>query len=130
MSNKGEIYMFCKTCGKEVNDNAVICPHCGCALKNESVYVQAKNDVKKINVMCLVGFILSIVSIFISFYCIMAIAGLVLSIVGVVQTNKTGERLKGLGIAGIIIATLSLIITLIVILIGLTILSELYQFIM
>ena len=22
--------MYCKTCGKEVNDNAVVCPHCGC----------------------------------------------------------------------------------------------------
>ena len=22
--------MFCKTCGKEINDNAVICPNCGC----------------------------------------------------------------------------------------------------
>ncbi len=24
--------MFCKNCGKEVNDNAVICVHCGCAV--------------------------------------------------------------------------------------------------
>ncbi len=22
--------MYCKTCGKEINDNAVICPNCGC----------------------------------------------------------------------------------------------------
>ena len=25
--------MFCSTCGTEVNDNAVICPNCGCQLK-------------------------------------------------------------------------------------------------
>lgn len=24
--------MFCKNCGKEVNDNAVMCIHCGCAV--------------------------------------------------------------------------------------------------
>lgn len=23
--------MFCKKCGKEITDEAVICPHCGCA---------------------------------------------------------------------------------------------------
>ena len=26
--------MYCRTCGKEINDNAVICPHCGCATGN------------------------------------------------------------------------------------------------
>lgn len=125
MSNKGEMEMFCKTCGKEVNDNAVICPNCGCSLKNESVYAEVKNDVKKINVMCLVGFILSMASLLIALYGIVAIAGLVLSIVGVVQTNRTGERLKGLGIAGIIVAIVSLVYTLIVISIGLSLLSVL-----
>ena len=115
--------MFCKTCGKEVNDNAVICPHCGCALKNESVYAEVKNDVKKINVMCLVGFILSMASLLISLYGVVAIAGLVLSIVGVGQTNRTGERLKGLGIAGIIVSIVSLVYTFIVILIGISLLS-------
>lgn len=24
--------MFCKHCGKEINDNAVVCVHCGCAV--------------------------------------------------------------------------------------------------
>jgi len=27
--------MFCGKCGKEVNDEAVVCIHCGCALKEE-----------------------------------------------------------------------------------------------
>ena len=39
--------MFCQHCGKEVNDNAVVCVHCGCSLlsssnplaKNRAVYV-------------------------------------------------------------------------------------------
>ncbi len=27
--------MFCKKCGKEVNDDAVVCIHCGCSLKED-----------------------------------------------------------------------------------------------
>ncbi len=26
--------MFCVKCGKEIHDDAVICPHCGCATPN------------------------------------------------------------------------------------------------
>ena len=25
--------MFCQNCGKEIDDNAVICVHCGCEVK-------------------------------------------------------------------------------------------------
>lgn len=28
--------MFCKECGKEINDEAVVCVGCGCAVKNLS----------------------------------------------------------------------------------------------
>lgn len=27
--------MYCKTCGNEINDNAVICVHCGCAVNDK-----------------------------------------------------------------------------------------------
>ncbi len=29
--------MFCYNCGKEVNDKAVVCVHCGCAIKQDKV---------------------------------------------------------------------------------------------
>ena len=29
--------MFCKTCGNELNDKAVICPKCGCAVNNSKI---------------------------------------------------------------------------------------------
>ena len=32
--------MFCKKCGKDVNDEAVICVHCGCSLEEKSLSVQ------------------------------------------------------------------------------------------
>lgn len=53
------------------------------------------------NVMCIVGFILSFV---------IAPAGLILSIVALVQINKTGEKSKGLSIAGIIIGAINTIL--------------------
>lgn len=28
---------FCKNCGKEIDDNAVVCPHCGVIQKEELV---------------------------------------------------------------------------------------------
>lgn len=28
--------MYCKNCGKEVDDNAIACPHCGCAVSRAS----------------------------------------------------------------------------------------------
>jgi uncharacterized membrane protein YvbJ len=29
--------MFCKSCGKEINDNAVVCIHCGCATDGKTI---------------------------------------------------------------------------------------------
>ncbi len=29
--------MFCSKCGKEINDEAVVCVHCGCAVENRKV---------------------------------------------------------------------------------------------
>lgn len=26
--------MFCYKCGKQIDDEAIVCPHCGCATKN------------------------------------------------------------------------------------------------
>ena len=46
--------MFCKNCGKEINDNAVVCPHCGVQVGK----VETSSDGKKNN-MALIGFILS-----------------------------------------------------------------------
>ena len=28
--------MFCSKCGKEINDEAVVCVHCGCAVENKA----------------------------------------------------------------------------------------------
>ena len=105
--------MFCKTCGSEINDQAVICPKCGCstAPATEPKPTTMPEQKSKINVLCLVGFVLSLVSLLIALVGTVAIAGLVLSIIGIHQASTNGERLKGLGIAGIIISAGSLVYT-------------------
>ena len=36
--------MFCKVCGNELNDAAVICPKCGCAVEGVSLYKKKKKE--------------------------------------------------------------------------------------
>lgn len=35
--------MFCKKCGQEINDEAVVCVHCGCAIEGKSADGNAKS---------------------------------------------------------------------------------------
>ncbi|MCQ2387512.1 MAG: zinc-ribbon domain-containing protein [Clostridia bacterium] len=91
--------MYCSHCGKEIDDDAVICPKCGCKV--------GKN--KESNVMGLLGFIFSLVALFsagipfISF----GIAGLVLSIIGMVNAKKKSLK-KGLAITGLVLSIISI----------------------
>lgn len=36
--------MFCSKCGKEINDEAVVCVHCGCATQNYRDDKQSKDQ--------------------------------------------------------------------------------------
>ena len=100
--------MYCKTCGKEINDNAVICPHCGCSTKHEPDGIKS-DSADKNNLMSLLGFILSLVSFVLYFLVVVSIIGLIFSIIGLIQCNQRGERLKGLAITGIILSSVSVI---------------------
>lgn len=35
--------MYCNHCGKEVNDDAVVCPNCGCALAGKPTEIDKPN---------------------------------------------------------------------------------------
>ncbi|MBQ8427220.1 MAG: zinc ribbon domain-containing protein [Clostridia bacterium] len=38
--------MYCRNCGKEVDDNAIACPHCGCAVtRQRSGYGEPKTGI-------------------------------------------------------------------------------------
>jgi len=57
----------------------------------------------------LIGFILSLVSVPISLFGIVPIISLIFSIKGLSEVNRTGEKGKGLAIAGIMISTVCII---------------------
>lgn len=98
--------MFCKNCGKEIDDNAAVCIHCGHATANAAV--AETKEKRPISVISLCAFILSLIGLFLpTLYGLIAEAVvLVLSIVGVVFASKKKLRLKGLGIASIVISAI------------------------
>lgn len=117
--------MFCKNCGKEINDKAIICVNCGVAVTPLTPTVtpdQPANGTNKFNVCALLGFIFSLVGIvvdtsliFTDFTLLYAftIAGLILSIIGTVKSKKL-QNGKGFGIAGIVISSVSLALLIII----------------
>ena len=92
--------MFCKNCGTEIIDNAVICPHCGVQVANIGAAANISNACKDTsNPIAIVGFVLSF------FICL---AGLICSIVGYRKAKNEGLDNQGLALAGIIISSIEL----------------------
>ena len=96
--------MYCKKCGKVIDDNAVVCPYCGCAT--------GKVAEKKINSFGIAGFVVSLVSIWVSYYCIVPFIGLILSAIGL--RNREECKVNGLAIAGLVISIITLVYGMIV----------------
>lgn len=91
--------MFCTNCGKEIDDNAVVCPYCGVATKNMAAASAPAVGSQK-NTLALVGFILSFFS---------SLIGLILSIIGF-QRSKLPEYNgdgRSFAIAGIVLSCIS-----------------------
>lgn len=63
----------------------------------------------KINSLALAGFITSIISLFLNFWGIVGIVGVVLSSVGLAQINSKKECGSGLAISGIMIGVFSIL---------------------
>lgn len=96
--------MFCNNCGKEIDNNAAICPYCG-VVANKNALNSATN-INQSNTMATVGFVFSF---------FIAIVGLICSIIGLKRAPELGGNGKGLAIAGIIISIISIIFTIILI---------------
>lgn len=104
--------MFCRHCGKEIDDKAVVCVYCGIPTDNKMQWSAPQQqqwqqvEQKKVNAFGIAGFVVSLVSLWLGFFfCIASIVGLVLSIVGMVNMKKC--RVNGLAIAGLVIGIVS-----------------------
>lgn len=93
---------YCAKCGKELMDEAIICPNCGCATG------QITGQKDEFNWMALVGFICSF---------FVAIVGLVFGILGLQKSKELlGEKGKNFAIAAIAISCVTLFLNFIEIL--------------
>ena len=101
--------MFCKNCGKEIDDKATVCIHCGVPTPNAQQQTQVVAPAPN-NGMAIAGFVCS-------FFSFLAVIGLILSIVGL-QRSKTPEyngKGKGLAIAGIVLSCITIFYWIIII---------------
>lgn len=92
--------MYCKYCGKEIDDNADVCIHCGRSTRNTTQVSEQNNSSgeSKTGVGALLGFFLGIIGL---------IVGLLLYKDGTIE-RKT--FIKGWAIAFVISAVVALII--------------------
>ena len=105
---------FCTSCGKEVPENATVCPNCGTAVTGNA---SANNvAVNKTNGLAIAGFVVSLVSLL----CCggLSVVGLVLSIIGCVQAKNYDGNNKGLAIAGIIISAVAIVLWIVFLALG------------
>ena len=118
---------FCTQCGSALEEGSAVCPNCGNKIRKveeEVVYSEPANQnvtyenngTKKNNVFALVGFILSLVNIL----CCgsLSIFGLIFSIVGLVESKKQDGNGKGMAIAGIIISSVFIVLSIILTFLG------------
>ena len=54
--------MYCSKCGKEINDEAVICVHCGCAIESKTASVTNQNDAPNTG-LAVLGFFIPLVGL-------------------------------------------------------------------
>jgi len=88
--------MYCRNCGSQINDDAVVCIHCGETIKQH-------NAESEENPLAIIGFVLSFLS---------QVAGLICSIIAYRNCNENPNlKYKSLALAGIIISSVFLALT-------------------
>lgn len=110
---------YCKNCGAEMADEAIACPQCG-----------QPAEKGKQNIVGIVGFILALVNIALSFIpglpgylsSIVWLGGLVCSCVGISQAKKKNQK-KNLAVAGLILSLIGIVLIIIVLILGSAILG-------
>lgn len=74
--------MFCGKCGKEINNEAVVCPHCGCAVAGKAVVKNRSGETSTLSMLAVV------------FAFLAPIVGLILGIIGMSSYKNEDFRKK------------------------------------
>ena len=99
--------MYCYKCGQQIYDNTNVCPYCGAV---QPVHATAENQYRsQYNLMGIIGFALSCISLLVNPYGIFAITGIILSIIGLVNSRKRNENGQIFAVLGIAIGAVVLI---------------------
>lgn len=120
--------MFCVNCGKKIGDGSTFCPECGAAqpriappfASSTGNYSNPVNPsvVQKApyNMMCIVGLVISGISLFLNFFGLVGIAGTIVSVIGLISCKQKNENGKALAVIGIVIGAYSILYGLVAIL--------------
>lgn len=107
--------MFCYNCGREIQEGSAFCPVCGASQQRTTpppVYENPTNPtvVKKApyNTMCIVGLVISAISLLLNFFGLVGIAGTIVSTIGLMNCKKNNENGKAHAIIGICIGVFSI----------------------
>lgn len=121
--------MYCKNCGKELNDEAVVCVGCGSAVgssKGAKKPTEGSEGKKWANSESIIGFVLSLVGGFFNiasvawgervinlfiFIMVGVFTSIAYSVVGLVKAAKNPEETKAFSVAGLIMASTSFVCT-------------------
>jgi hypothetical protein len=120
--------MYCSKCGKEIEEGSKFCSGCGAAQEKtdnqqQPDYWSCEEAPVPYNTMCIVGIVLSGISLFFSFSGLAGIAGFILSRMGFRQISETGERGEELAIAGMVIGGITAVYGIVVLLVSMNVLS-------
>ena len=103
--------MYCRHCGKQIDDDAVICVGCGVPTSKYALLGQQNNNVvdeKKVNGFGIAGFVVGLLSLILGLYfCIAPIVGLALSIVGLAKSKRC--KANGFAAAGLTLSIIALL---------------------
>ena len=89
---------YCRSCGAELVDEAVICPKCGVAVESA---VQQRSQ----NKLGIAGFVLSLFWV--------QFLGFIFSLIGVIVGKKKNHKI-GLAVAGLVISCIEILIIIII----------------
>jgi hypothetical protein len=100
--------ILCPFCKEEIESGATQCRHCQSILPSTPMPADGNTN-KKMNPFAMVGFIMGIISLFLSLFGITGILACIFSGIGISQCNPKTESGKGLAIFGLIFGIISII---------------------